>query len=288
MRLPVGPAGSTLTSSYNRAEYHGTFVAVGQTGPGLPFSGSTQNAAVNWQYPELRSSTRNLYLTGGLAWDNSRSHESGQNSLTTNIMLLQLSGFYNKLYDNQSSLTFNGSLWTNGKHFVNAKAASTNSERRAAAHRAGHELPASVRERWSFAAQVNATYSVNPLTDADKYNLGGPGSVLGYQSAEQRGDSGYFASGEVQRSFASSPVAHGWWRVPEYRHGLGQGGRRLGRHRQLQRPALHLEPRPRRPAVPVREQAQRAAAVGLVPRPSSHGRRRGRTYLALRRDDILI
>ena len=211
--LPVGPAGGTLTSSYNRAEYHGIFVPLGQTGSGLPFSGSTQNAAVTWQYPELRSSTQNLYLTGGLAWDNSRSKTydatTGKivtDTLTTNLMLLQLSGFYNRAYDNQGSLSLTGSLWTNGKHYANDKAGLNVNQ---SAERLRMELDTSYQTPfanvWSFNAQVNVSYSVNPLTDADKYNLGGPGSVLGYQSAEQRGDAGYFASGEVMRNFAFSP-----------------------------------------------------------------------------------
>lgn len=213
--LPVGPTGGTLTSSYNRAEYHGDFVAIGTHGTGIPFGGSTQNAAVTWQYPELRSSSRNLYLTAGLAWDNSRSKTYDATTgvittetLTTNLMLLQLSGFYNRVYDNQSSLTLNGNLWTNGKHYVNA-GTSLAADVNQSAERLRMELDTTYQKPfanvWSFTAQVNATYSVNPLTDADKYNLGGPGSVMGYQSAEQRGDSGYFASGEVLRGFALSP-----------------------------------------------------------------------------------
>lgn len=211
--LPVGPVGGTLTSSYNRAEYHGVFTAVGQTGPGLPFSGSTQNAGVSWQYPQTRSTEQSFYWNAGVSWDNSRSlagsGSAATNSLTTNILLLQVGMFYAHTYGDQSVLTVAGNLWTNGKQYSHSTSLNNVSTERARG-----ELDSAWQHpfagNWAWVNQLNLSYSVNPLTDADKFNLGGPGSVLGYQSAEQRGDSGYFASSEVQRYFSWGPQPLAW------------------------------------------------------------------------------
>ena len=143
-------------------------------------------------------------LFRSLSWDNSRSLTTGTNSLTTNIMLLQLGSLYTRAYADQSSLSMAWTFWSNGKHYDHAQSLNNVSAERARA-----ELDTTYQhpfaDVWSFIGQANLSYSVNPLTDADKFNLGGPNSVLGYQSAEQRGDSGYFLSTEVQRAFALAP-----------------------------------------------------------------------------------
>ena len=214
--LPVGEA-STLSGSYNRAEYHGIFFAPGGT-TGLPFGGSTQNAVFSWQYPETRSASTSLFWNVALSYDNSRSKTydptTGKlttETLTSNLTLLQLGGLYSKVYSDQSALSMTGTLWTNGKHYQAPAIAGGPSSTGITAinhsdERARLEFDTSYThpfaEVWSFVGQANLSYSVNTLTDADKFNLGGPNSVLGYQSAEQRGDSGYFLSTEVQRMFA--------------------------------------------------------------------------------------
>ena len=156
----------------------------------------------------MRSTSRSLFWNVGLSWDNSRSLTSGTNSLTTNILLLQIGSFYTRLYGDQSNLTMAWTLWTNGKHFDHKSLNNVSSERARSELDTSYQHP--FAEQWSFTTQLNMTYSSGTLTDADKFNLGGPGSVLGYQSAEQRGDSGYFLSGEVQRSFSIAARPFAW------------------------------------------------------------------------------
>ena len=206
--LPVGDA-STMTGSYNRAEYRGIFVPVGQVGSGLAFSGSTQNAVLSWQYPETRSASRNFYWNTALSWDNSRSLTTGTNSLTTNILLLQVGALYSRVYGDQSNLSMGWTLWTNGKHYDHKSLNNVSSERARLEMDTNYSHP--FADLWSFVGQVNLSYSAGPLTDADKFNLGGPSSVLGYQSAEQRGDSGYFLSTEVQRTVVLAPARYMAW-----------------------------------------------------------------------------
>ncbi len=207
--LPVGAPGGTLTTSYNRAEYHGLFSNGTGTGPELPFSGSTQNAVSNWQYAATRTQSESVYWNAGLSWDNSRSLSSGTNSLTTNILLLQLGNYFTVTSAGGSVFSVATSVYTNGRHYDPSLGPNNRSRERLRAEvDTNWQLP--FAEVWSFLAQANGSYSVNTLTDSDKFNLGGPGSVLGYQSAEERGDSGYFLSGELQRTFVwGTPMAAG-------------------------------------------------------------------------------
>jgi len=198
--LPVAPAGAVLNTSFNRAEYHGLFSAAPGS-PATPFSGSTQNAAMNWQDPVVRTTERSVFWSAGLSYDNSRSETAATNSLTTNILLLQINRYYTRTWDDQSNFSMSTTLWTNGKHYDHSQGLNNvNAERGRFEADFGYQKP--FGESWSWVNQFNASYSVNTLTDADKFNLGGPGSVLGYQSAEERGDSGYFASTEIERGIS--------------------------------------------------------------------------------------
>ncbi len=198
--LPVSPAGSVLNTSFNRAEYHGLFSAAPGS-PATPFSGSTQNAAMTWQDPVVRTTSRSVFWSAGLSYDNSRSETAATNSLTTNILLLQINRYYTRTWDDQSNFSMSTTLWTNGKHYDHSQGLNNvNAERGRFEADFGYQKP--FGESWSWVNQFNASYSVNTLTDADKFNLGGPGSVLGYQSAEERGDSGYFASSEIERGIS--------------------------------------------------------------------------------------
>ena len=200
--LPVAPAGAVLNTSFNRAEYHGLFSATPGS-PAEPFSGSTQNAAMIWQDPVVRTTAKSVFWSAGLSYDNSRSQTgSGSgaiDSLTTNILLLQINRYYTRTWEDQSTFSMSTTLWTNGKHKDPKSLNNVNAERGRFEADFGYQKPFGA---WSWVNQFNASYSVNTLTDADKFNLGGPGNVLGYQSAEERGDSGYFASTELERGFS--------------------------------------------------------------------------------------
>jgi hemolysin activation/secretion protein len=129
--------------------------------------------------------------------------------VSTNITLLQLTMLYTRQYADQSYYTLNGSFWTNGK---------SNDGTLNDAEKAHFEFDGSYvkpfADRWDFIAQGALAYSVDPLVDSDKYSLGGPGNVRGFQSAEARGDKGVFGSLELQRAFTPSakfPLSWGFF-----------------------------------------------------------------------------
>ncbi|HEX2667124.1 MAG TPA: ShlB/FhaC/HecB family hemolysin secretion/activation protein [Gammaproteobacteria bacterium] len=194
-QFPTGDS-SELSFGYNRAHYRvgqGPFAALG-------ISGSTQNGNVNWQDDVERTREETLNWGVGVSHNTSKNEVSGNTQVTTNITLLQLTMLYNRQREDQSYYTLSGSLWTNGRH----NDGSSNSAERLRVELDGNYFTP-MGERWQLTAQGTLTYSVDPLVDGDKYSLGGPGNVRGFQSAEVRGDSGVFGSLEVLRSLTTSP-----------------------------------------------------------------------------------
>jgi hemolysin activation/secretion protein len=202
-QLPVGTS-STLSANYNRAFYH----VGGEQFGGLGIEGSTQSAGLNWLYTDLRTRSQSLYWGVGVTYNNSRNLTGccgttapPSDRLTTNIMLLQLTMLYNRQYEDQSYWTLGGNFWSNGKS--NSDGVSKSAEKGHFEFDGSYVKP--FADSWDFVAQGALAYSLDPLVDSDKYSLGGPGNVRGFQSAEARGDKGVFGSLELQRAFTPSP-----------------------------------------------------------------------------------
>ena len=188
---------STLTVNYNRAFYHVKSLAFSAAN----VEGSTQNAGLNWLNASERTHDKSFYWGLGLNYNNARSLSGITETLSTNILLLQLTTFYTRTYEDQSIYTFSTNFWTNGKG--NSDGLRKDAEKARLQLDMGWDKP--FAQVWSFVAQGTASYSADPLVDSDKYSLGGPGNVRGFQSAEVRGDNGLFASVELQRFLSSSP-----------------------------------------------------------------------------------
>jgi len=188
--LPVGIDG-TLTAGMNRAEYHvlGSF----------PASGSTENSSLVYQFPSLRTRAESLYWSFGVTHNTSKLSTSQVDP--TNITLLQITTFMNKVFEDQSYYTLSTSFNTNGK---------SNDGSKNNAEKARLEMDFSgvkaVSDYWSFIGQGGLYYSPDALVDSDEFSFGGPSSVRGYQSAEARGDRALSASAELQRQFPVSPT----------------------------------------------------------------------------------
>jgi len=208
--LPLGPAGGRLNASYNQSYYR----VGGPVFTALGLSGSSKNANLGYLYPEIRSHDENLYW--GLGFEHEGGKSYSEPVVTTkpkpgtkppvstetlisesNLNLLQLTSFYTRSFDDGSSYSLNGSVAGNGRH---------NDGNRSGAERARVELDGSAMqpfgEHWSFITKGTLVWSPDPLSDTEKYSLGGPDNARGFDSAEVRGDGGWFATAEVQRSFA--------------------------------------------------------------------------------------
>jgi hemolysin activation/secretion protein len=204
--FPTGAA-SSLTTSFNRAFYH----VGGPVFGALGIEGSTQTGGVNWQYAQVRTQEKSLFWSVGVTHNTAKSSAGPLTTVTTNITLLQLGMIYDRQWQDQSSFSLNGNLWTNGKS--NSAGNLNDAEKFHFEFDGTWNKP--FAESWLFVGQGSVAYSPDTLVDADKYSLGGPGNVRGFQSAEARGDRGLFASGEVERGIWRSEggygVSWGWF-----------------------------------------------------------------------------
>ena len=205
--LPVASSGD-LSFAYNRTFYHVGGPVFAKAG----IEGSTQNASVLWQDAIDRTQTKSFYWGLGLSYNNARTLTAAppSNTLTSNILLLQLTLFYTRSFADQSYYTLNTQFWTNGKS--NKDGTSRSAEKLRFEEDASWVKP--LGETWTFIGQGAVAYSLDPLVDNDKYSLGGPGSVRGFQSAEARGDSGLFGSAELQWNLnggGTFPLAWGYF-----------------------------------------------------------------------------
>ena len=204
--LPMGPDGGRLTAGYNESDYR---VSDPQF-YSLDVRGRTENGSLGYQFPGLRSHDENFYW--GLNWlhDGSinRSTVKGMPVDTlSNVNTLQLTFLYNRYGQDGSGSTYSGSFTSNGKQNpngldINAEAMRINLD-------GSWYRP--LGNDWVFIGRAGGQWSSDTLPDIDKYSLGGPGSVQGYESAEARGDSGLSASGEVQHPLFSWPLTLGWF-----------------------------------------------------------------------------
>lgn len=206
--LPVGSA-SELTANFNRAFYHVGGPIFGSLG----IEGSTQNGGLAWQYSEIRTQAQTLNWTVGVNHDTAKSltTSSGLYQVTSNITLLQLGMLYTRSYQDQSSYSLNGNLWTNGQTNKDQPGDNNSGEKLRLEVDGNYVKP--FADSWSFLGAGTVAYSPDPLVDNDKYSLGGPGNVRGFQSAEARGDRGVFGSVEIQRDFFPSAYIPTAWGV---------------------------------------------------------------------------
>lgn len=196
--LPVGPAGGRLTADYNQSRYR----VANFTPSALAISGSSANGGLSYSYAQLRGRQQNLYLGGGIQHSGSATVANTVTVSDTNLTLAQLTAYYTRVYDDSSYYSLSGTFSSNGHH---------DDGNHGAYERARLELDGSYVQPfatdWTLVAKGAGVWSPDPLSDTEKYSLGGPDNVRGFLSSEKRGDSGFFASGELQRGL---DAAHSW------------------------------------------------------------------------------
>jgi hemolysin activation/secretion protein len=61
---------------------------------------------------------------------------------------------------------------------------------------------------WAFVSRLDGVWSPEPLPDIQKFSMGGPYAMRGYESSEARGDYGYHLAVELQRGFRAFGASH--------------------------------------------------------------------------------
>jgi len=207
--LPLGVPGGRLTAAYNQSEYH----VGGPVFSPLGLSGQSRNGNLSYLFPEIRSHAENLYFGAGFAHEGSESEshpaggKKGATITETELNLLQLTGIYSVTHDDGSAYNLNAAFATNGKRDDGTHA---DDERARLELDAGHVQP--FADVWALQVRGSGVWSPDPLSDTEKFSLGGPDSVRGFPSADVRGDSGLFASVELQRNLGPAwPLSLGWF-----------------------------------------------------------------------------
>ena len=203
--LPLGPPGGMLTTDYNQSEYR----VAGPTFDKLGIRGTSKNAGVSYQYPSLRGRLENFYWGVGFqhaGTATTASSNTGDVTVShTNLNTAQFTFYYTQSHTDGGYYSLNGTFTSNGRKDYGT---TPNAER------ARLELDGSYVQpfagSWSLVTKGTGVWSPDPLSDTEKYALGGPDNVRGFLSSEQRGDSGLFASGEITRNFGpDTPISLG-------------------------------------------------------------------------------
>ncbi len=196
--LPLGPAGGRLTTAYNQSEYE----VKGETFSALQISGTSKNGTLSYLYPEERGRLQNWYVGAGLQHEGSTSSADGKPVTATDLNYLQLTSYYNSSTDAGRSFSLNTTFSTNGRR-DNGVTPSGQAARLELD--SSYYTPLDTGMQWAFVGQAAGEWSPDPLSDTEKYSLGGADNVRGFLSAERRGDSGLFASAELQRALPFTP-----------------------------------------------------------------------------------
>ena len=192
--LPLGPPGGSFTTDYNQSEYR----VAGSTFEKLALRGRSDNAGASYQYPQVRGRLTNFYWGFGFQHAGSATLAGGEEVSSENLNTGQLTAYYTQAHEDGAYWSLSGAFASNlRKDYGTTRGA----------ERARLELDGSYvqpfAQSWTFVAKGAGEWSPDPLADTEKYSLGGPDSVRGFLSAEQRGDSALFASGELQRSLGA-------------------------------------------------------------------------------------
>jgi hemolysin activation/secretion protein len=200
--FPLGSSGLRGTAIYSRTDYTigGDFAALGIEG-----DSNTRELALS--YPALRSRRRNVVL--GLGWRRTESNQTTLGVLTTadRIGLLNANVLGNWVHED--SAVTNATVIVSGNGRRNPFGQRQDAQAAKLEIDLNHLRAAS--RNWDLYLRGNMVVSRDPLADTEKFALGGPDSVRGYQASELRGDQGRQATVELRRQFqaAGTPgVAH--------------------------------------------------------------------------------
>lgn len=206
--MPTGSNGSRLRFTFNRADYEvggDVFADIGLTGDNTTYR-------VDWSYPLVRSRSRNIVFTfAAQRFETESLIEFETDPLAANateLDLIEIGFFMNGLTDGNSSWSFSTIVDGNGKA-NESTATDIQTDAQQAKLRLDGSYAVPFGSSWLFATRATYVYSGDPLTDSQKFSLGGPYSVRGYAPAELRGDEGAFVSLELRKYFFAGgyPIA---------------------------------------------------------------------------------
>lgn len=206
--MPLGAQGKRLAFALNYADYSladDGFLAAG-------ISGDNLNLRADYTQPLLRSRDQNLVLQAALAYAESETLLGGSGSplASTDLAWLELGVFWNRVFGNRSSLSVDARYAGN---FIGQDAPLSDPDGIDSSAMQGKLMfDASFgwpfAPGWSLVTRLDGAYSAEPLPDLQKFSVGGPYALRGYDSAAARGDYGHHVALELQRSLRAFGTSH--------------------------------------------------------------------------------
>ncbi|HEX5464410.1 MAG TPA: ShlB/FhaC/HecB family hemolysin secretion/activation protein [Burkholderiales bacterium] len=190
--LPLMANGTRLGLSYSDVTYDiaGQFSALG-------LDGEVTTAQAVLSYPYLRSRRSNILLSAGGRHTATEQHAFGVpiSSDQLNVGTVSLLGNW---IHSDSSMTNATILFTS--NFENNQCRCRQDAEFGKWDISINHLRAATKN-WDLYLSGEFVYSRDALPDTEKFSIGGPGSVRGYQPAELRGDDGWQGTAELRRQF---------------------------------------------------------------------------------------
>ncbi len=192
--LPIGHDGIRVAFSHTATDYDlaGAFAPLG-------IAGQVRSADATVSYPFVRSRAKNVI--GALQWRETTTRQTvlGLPFSEAKLPLLTASIYANRVGSDSSATSLSVAMstnmvskGTNGAGVQNRDFVKVDSELT--------YLTGAARN-WDFFFRGRGVVANEVLPDTEKYSIGGPDSVRGYQSSSLRGDVGYQLTVELRRQW---------------------------------------------------------------------------------------
>lgn len=192
--LPIGTDGGRFGVSYLLSDYENADPAFLVLEP----AGMSSTIRGEYTFPLERSRLSNKVLVLGLATTETQSEALGVITDTTEITLFDITLFNNKVLGDRRTVSWSYGFSGNGE-FNNSTPADEGEQCCKLQGDVAATFP--VGQTSYQRIKLRAAWSPDTVSDIDRFSLGGPYSVRGYEASEVRGDSGYDASWEFHMPF---------------------------------------------------------------------------------------
>jgi hemolysin activation/secretion protein len=190
--FPLGSAGLRGGAVYSRTDY-----TIGGDFAPLGIEGGATSRELTLSYPALRSRRRNIVYGLGLRRTESNQTTLGVPTSADRIGILSANVLGNWVHED--------SAVTNATAIVSGNGRRNPFGQRQDAQAGKLELDVNhlraASRNWDLYLRGNMVVSRDALADTEKFALGGPDSVRGYQTSELRGDQGWQGTVELRRQF---------------------------------------------------------------------------------------
>ncbi|MGH8541543.1 MAG: ShlB/FhaC/HecB family hemolysin secretion/activation protein, partial [Stenotrophobium sp.] len=174
----------------------------------LPVNGKNDSGEANIEQTLFDTHQSKATVFAGAIRTVANSTISGLPLSDTLITVFEVGGTYYRAYDNQAVTQVMANIHTNFQKQDQAALSSGLTVHGNELFRlevdAQQLLP--IYGRLSVLGHIDAVYSPDALVDTEKFTLGGPQSVRGYQPSQALGDRGYLASISLIQPFGIGPI----------------------------------------------------------------------------------